>query len=560
MSEIDPLLLEVLWNRLHSIVMEQSEALIRSSFTPILRDTEDLACGVFDERGDMIVQAPRGTPGHINSMATGVKHFLARVPAQTLQDGDILISNDPWKISGHKHDITICRPIFVDGKLVGFNASTCHVMDIGGMVLSPEAGEVYEEGLHIPIMKLYKAGEPNEELFDLIGSNIRVPDLVIGDIRAQVAGSELSAAQLVDFMREYRLSSLLPISREIFDRSEAAVRRAIAAVPDGTYTNETMIDGFDEPIQLCVAVTIDGETLTVDYTGTSPESPKGINVVYNYTHAYTTYAVCTALYPEVPNNEGSFRPVKVIAPEGSILNAQYPAPVAARHMVGHYTPFAVWGALAQVMPERVNAESAIVTLQQFAGIDRKGRRFVSNFFANGGMGARSSKDGLSAMACPTNTSNTPVEVLESISPLFIRKRELIPDSGGPGKWRGGLGQEMEVQVRSDHPTVMPCLYERVRFPAQGYMGGLPGARLEATIDGVAPHPKKRTVLPPEGTLRLKLAGGGGFYPPEERDPELVLEDVINGLVSLESAERDFKVAISGRSIDWQRTAALRRRA
>ena len=563
-GQFDPILLEVLWNRLLSLVNEQARALIRASFTTILRENEDLSCGVFDAQGQMIAQSTTGTPGHINSLATGVENFLKRYPAHTLKQGDILITNDPWLVSGHKHDISVLMPLFSRKKLVGFNGSTCHVLDIGGKVLSAEAAEVYEEGLEIPIMKLYKEGVPNDDLFELIAANVRAADLVLGDIRAQVAASEASGQKLVRFLEEYGLTDLEELSRVILTTSERAMRKETEPLPDGTYRHQIFLDGFDEPVKIAVAITIADTDIIIDYTGTSPQSKRGINVVKNYTHAYTTYAIKASICPEVPNNHGSFRPVKLVVPEGCILNATFPAPVAARHMTGHFCSPAVWGALAKVVPEKVLAESSANCLTQFDGIDAQGRSFVASFFTNGGMGARPNKDGLCTSACPTNVGNTPVEVIENVYPFFITKRELLPDSGGPGKFRGGLAQTFTLKLNSDRACTLSCLFERVKFPARGYQAGKDGSPAEIVIKRAngelfRPHGKMRVIVYPEDEIEVKLAGGGGYGDPSQRDPELVLEDVMSEVVSMESARRDYKVDVDlqKRSVNWEETQRLR---
>lgn len=560
MEEFDPIMLEVLWNRLVSIVNEQAAALIRASFTTIVRETEDLSAGIFDKEGNMVVQAVTGTPGHINTMATGVKHFLKRFPPSKLEPGDVLITNDPWLVSGHKHDITIVTPIYYGEEIEAYAASTCHVEDIGGRVLSADAPDVFEEGLEIPVMKLFKAGNPNEDLFEIIESNVRVPLPVLGDIHAQVAANEVSRKKIVEFLKEYKFKSLLALSHKIMSLSEDATRKAFSAIPEGEYSNEVYLDGFDEPIIIAVTLKVRGSSVLADYTGTSPQSNRGINVVFNYTHAYTTYPIKTALCPELPNNDGSFRPIKVYAPEGCVLNAKFPAPVAGRHLTGHFAAFAVYGALAKIAPDRVNAESSILGLTQFDGVTDDADIFVKNYFCTGGMGARPNKDGLSAVGFPTNIANAPIEVTENTSPLFFTRKELISDSGGPGKYRGGLAQRVGIKIMSKYPAVFSCLYERTKFPARGYCGGLSGRKADVILNEADhPHPKKKCPIKPGDEVWIELAGGGGFYPPQERDPEMVLRDLLNGFISLEAAANIYKVKIdpSTMKIDWAATEALR---
>ncbi|MBI3092498.1 MAG: hydantoinase B/oxoprolinase family protein [Candidatus Tectomicrobia bacterium] len=561
MTTFDPIRLEVLWNRLISIVNEQAAALIRTSFTTIVRETEDLSCGIFDRAGTMIAQAETGTPGHINSMATGVKHFLKRYPPETLLPGDVLLTNDPWLMSGHKHDITIVTPIFIKGVLQAFAASTCHVEDIGGRVLSAEASDVFEEGLAIPIMKLYEAGKPNKTLFEIITANVRMPEPVWGDLNAQIVANEVSIQKLAEFLEQNQLDSLTPLANVLLEKSEQAMRDAIRTLPEGSYSHSIVVDGFDDPLTIAVTLHVKEGEILADYAGSSPQVDRGINVVLNYTHAYTTYPLKAALCPEVPNNDGSFRPIKVTAPEGCVMNAKFPAPVAGRHLIGHMAAPAIYGALAKIAPQLVNAESSSLGITQLNGYTSDGEIFVKNYFATGGMGARPTTDGLSAKSFPTNVQNSPVEVTENTSPLFISRKEFIPDSGGAGKYRGGLGQRFTLSIRSDKPAVLSCLYERTKHPALGYEGGKEGTVGAVILNGKEHlHAKKKHVLKPGHEVTIEFAGGGGFYPPEERDPQFVLEDVRNGFVSRENARRLYKVVISedGRGIDEAATAELRK--
>src|SRR5687768_326633 len=313
---LDPVTLEVLWSRLLSVTNEQQAALMRTAFSTVVRESQDLACGVFDTRGRMVVQSETGTPGHINAMATCMRHFMAAYPAAALEPGDVLITNDPWMTAGQINDITLVTPIFLDGRVVAYFANTCHMLDIGGRILSAEAREVYEEGFLIPITRLFRAGERNEELFKLLMANVRTPREVEGDLYAMASCNDVGGAQLLEFMREFDLDSVDPLSEAILDRSEQATRAAIARLPDGVYENEVWSDGYPDPVLLKARVTIQGSDLSVDHAGSSPQSRYGINVVMNYTHAYTSFAVKCAISPEVPHNAGSFRPVTVTAPPG----------------------------------------------------------------------------------------------------------------------------------------------------------------------------------------------------------------------------------------------------
>jgi N-methylhydantoinase B len=564
MPDFDPIQLEVYWNRMTSIAEEQAKTLIRASFSTLVGEMEDLATGVYDEEGNIIAQGVTGTIGVLTGMTMGMKHFLRRFPASSLEPGDVLISNNPWLFSGHKFDVTVATPVFRQGRLVGLTACILHAADIGGRGWTADTREVFEEGLEIPIMKLIKAGEPNQELLELIEANVRFPRVVIGDFMAQVAANQVGASKLVEFMDEYGLESLMPLSQAINSRTEQAMRQAIAALPDGEYSHQVFMDGYDEPLRIAVTLRVQGEDLEVDFSGTSPQIEHGINGVWNFTLAFTAFALKSALVPDLPNNEGCFRPIHLAIPEGCFLNTKRPAPVAARHITVSFVTAAVYGALAQAAPGRVPADSGHVAITSLTGRNQQGDPFTYAFINNGGMGARPGQDGYSATSYPANLACVPVEIVESISPVFILRKEFIPDSGGPGKYRGGCDQLISLKVRSDSPTTLLSMYERTQFPALGLEGGRDGALAQVVIespqgDQFRPRPKERCTLRPGDTLHISQGGGGGYGPPQERDPELVLKDVINGLVTAQAAEADYRVAIQGNppAIDWERTRHLR---
>ncbi|MDP9372185.1 MAG: hydantoinase B/oxoprolinase family protein, partial [Chloroflexota bacterium] len=543
---LDPITLEVLWNRLIAVVNEQATALMRTSFTTVVRESGDLSAGVFDTRGQMIAQAVTGTPGHINSMATCLRHFLAVYPRETLRPGDVLITNDPHKTSGQLHDFTVITPIFdARRRLVAFFGSTCHAIDIGGRGLGADARSLYEEGLFVPITKWHDRGRPNEELTKIIRANVREPDMVLGDIHAQVAGNGVGGARLLEFMAEFGLETIEPLADAIIARSEGAMRAAIAAVPDGVYGHSGHSDGFDAPVKLQVTITKRGDAMHVDWAGTDPESPRGINVVLNYTHAYVTYALKCALCPEVPNNEGSFRPVTVTAPPGCLLNAQPPAPVAGRHVIGHFLPGLIFGALAPAIPDRVIAEGAAnIWATQLTGRRPDGGPWTYVWFSCGGTGARPTGDGLHTTAFPSGVMGVQVESIENLAPVVVQRRELARDSGGPGRFRGGCGQLMEVGVRGDAPYTLGPIFDRTRVPAEGYAGGDPGGPGAIRLsDGRELRDKSQVTLPAGVRFTLRLPGGGGFYDPFTRDPAAVLDDVLDELVSLDAAREGYGVVI-----------------
>ncbi len=561
-EKLDAVLLEVLWNRLISIANEQAAALMHASFTTVVREAGDLSAGIFNRAGDMVAQAVTGTPGHINTMATCVGHFAKAHPIDSLKPGDSLLTNDPWLGSGHLHDITLVTPVFHRGKAVGWFANTCHAMDIGGRTLGADAREVFEEGLHIPIMFLFREGKVNRDLIEIVRANVRTPDAVVGDLHAQQAGNDVGAEKLTEMMSEYEMEDIESLASLILDRSEAATRDAIAEIPNGTYRDEVVIDGFDHALKIAVSIQVNDRDLAVDYDGTSPQVDRGINVVYNYTHAYTTYPLACSISPAVPNNAGSFRPVAVTAPPGTVLNATFPCAVGARHLIGHFLSQAVFGALSRAIPDRVLADgSAGLWNTQLEGHDREGRVFSYIFFSAGGMGARPAADGLSATAFPSGIKGVPAEAIEAVSPVLMLKRELRPDSGGAGRFRGGLGQEMALRMDTDSAVLHSCMYDRTRSPARGFLGGGSGAVGDVILsDGSRPHPKGKYELQPGQTVTLKLPGGGGYFSPQTRDPDLVMHDVRQGRVSLEAARDEYGVVVDNRNwkIDRAATEALRK--
>src|SRR5689334_22127863 len=541
-SAIDPVTLEVIWSRFMSVANEQQDALIRTAFSTIVRESQDLACGLFDTKGRMIAQSLSGTPGHINAMATSMKHFLAAFPPEKLSPGDALITNDPWQTAGQINDITITTPIFRGDKMVALFANTCHSADIGGRILSAEAREVFEEGLRIPIMKLFERGEPNPTLIQIVRANVRQPDEVIGDFYAQTACNETGGRALLEMMNEFALDSIDPVAEEIIRRSEAAVRAEIRKLPDGEWRNETWSDGFEEPIVVRCAVKVAGDEIFIDFSGSSPQSTRGINVVFNYTHAYASFAIKAAICPDVPHNEGSFRPVHVSAPAGSILNALDPAPVASRQVIGHFIPSAIFAALSGAMPGRLMAPGADpIWLSVWRGDNPP---FTLTVFQVGGTGARPAKDGLSAVGFPSGVAGVPAEVIESLSPVIMKRRQLRSDSGGAGEWRGGLGQLTEFARRGAGRWSVSSIADRTSYAAPGLLGGAAGATGEVALDdGTRLNAKALRDLKERDVVHVNLPGGGGYGEPFARDPEKVRWDVIEGYVTPEQAEKRYGVAV-----------------
>ncbi len=569
---LDPIQLEVLWNRLLSVANEQQTTLVRTAFSTIVRESLDLACGVFSTHGQMIGQSLTGTPGHINPMATGAIHFLNAYPPETLEPGDVLVTNDPWQTAGQVNDFTVLTPVFRDARIVAYFANCCHAPDIGGRILSAEAREVYEEGLRVPITKLFAGGEPNTELFKIIRANVRTPDETVGDLYAQTSSNAVGARSLLQMMDEFGLDTIDPLAEEIISRSESALRDALEEVPNGRYSHTVWSDGFEEPLRLQVAVTVEDRDISIDFAGSSKQSQRGITVVLNYTKGYASFAVKAAISPEVPHNEGSFRPVHISAPEGSILNCQEPAAVASRHLVGHFLPGLIFGALATAIPNRVLAGGADPAWMSIWRATWPRSQKPANFtlFQLGGTGARPTKDGLSTTGFPSGVGGVPAEIIESQAPIVQHRRALRVDSGGAGKFRGGLGQATDFAHLGQESWSVSGMIDRTKFPAHGLMRGRPGAPGELELNGETAEPKTILWMEPDAVVSMNPPGGGGYGDPLERDPAVVLNDVIHGYVSPQAARDTYGVVIhySGRpdqivrmpehyQLDTEATAALR---
>ena len=542
---LNPIQLEVLWNRLLSVANEQQTTLIRTAFSTIVRESLDLACGVFDTRGNMIGQSLTGTPGHINPMATGAIHLMNAYPPETLEPGDVLITNDPWQTAGQVNDFTVMTPVFRGKKIVGYFSNCCHAPDIGGRILSAEAREVFEEGLQVPITKLFYAGEPNEELFKIIRANVRTPDETVGDLYAQTASNAVGARSLLQMMDEFGLETIDPLADEIIARSEKAMRDGIRTLPNGRHEHELWSDGFEEPLRIKVAVTIEDEDIHIDFDGSSPQSQRGINVVLNYTKGYASFAMKAAISPEVPHNEGAFRPVHITAPEGSILNCRRPAAVASRHLVGHFLPSAIFGALAKAIPDRVLAGGSDPGWMSIWRATWPKTEKQANFtlFMLGGTGARPIKDGLSTTGFPSGVGGVPAEVVETQAPLLQHHRTLRTDSAGSGKFRGGLGQNTTFGHLGTKEWSVSGMIDRTLFAPHGLEGGQPGTVGEFKLNGESVPPKTIMWMEPDATISMNPPGGGGYGNPFEREPERVLADVISGYVSIEAAEEMYGVIV-----------------
>ena len=511
---MDGIELEVLWSNLRSIVSERAKAMQRTAFSPLVRDAGDLAYALFDGRGQMVAQADTGTPGHINCLARTARYLVEEFAGQ-LVDGDVLITNDPWLGAGHFFDVIIFSPIFYRNWIIGYVGSNNHHTDIGGSGIGAGASDVHEEGLWIPPSKLYEAGARNELLHRIILRNVRTPDHVAGDLAAQVSANRAGAEALIDLCRSHGLKDIEAVSDEIIARSECATRNAIRACSSGTWIGETEFDiPGGEIVKLKAAVTVDAEAgeISIDFAGSSDQVKKGVNVVLAYTQAYAMFTVRSCLNPQLPNNSGSLKPIKVTAPEGSIVNCLYPSPVNARHVVGMYVPMPILKALHNVIPDRVLAESpGGAWAAQIMGMGHQGRPFVSTLFAfAGGMGARANKRGPDATFYPTGISSTPIEIVEAGAPVVFRRKEVRAHSGGEGRSQGGDGQIVEFTVRSEHPWSVNAMTSGSKVRPSGLAGGGPGEPGRLYVNGFPSEMSGKVLMQPGDIIRMETPGGGGF--------------------------------------------------
>ncbi len=534
--------LQIMWNRLIAVVEEQAQVLMRTAFSPIVRECGDLSAGVFDRKGRMLAQAVTGTPGHVNSMAESVKHFIRHFPLDTMKPGDAYITNDPWMGTGHLNDFVITTPAFNSkGELVALFSCTSHLMDIGGIGFGPDATDVFMEGLYIPMLKLIDQGAVNETLMAMIRANTRLPVDTEGDTYSLAACNDVGAKRLAEMMDEFGIDSLDPLAKHILARSREAVMAEIAKLAQGTWHSEMTVDGYDQPVTLKAALTVSDTGIHVDFSGTSPQSPRGINVPLAYTTAYTVFGLGCVVASAIPNNAGSLGPLTVSAPEGCILNAPKPAPVAIRHVTGQMLPDVVFGCLRQIIPDRVPAEGTsclwnlIVRGETQSGAGGN-YGFSMAITSNGGTGARLDKDGLSATAYPSGVRGTPVEIAESQTPLIFWKKELRPDSGGAGRTQGGHGQVIEMESGIGRAWDILAAFDRIAHPARGRDGGSNGAVGYVGLkSGQKFRGKGFQLVPPGDRLVVLTPGGGGIGAPDKRAAEDVARDLADELISDETA-------------------------
>lgn len=539
---------QIQWNRLIAVVEEQAQTMIRTAFSTTVREAGDLSAGIFDLDGRMMAQAVTGTPGHVNSMAEAVGHFLKKFPADSMKPGDHYITNDPWLATGHLHDLTVVSPAFHNGNIIGLFANTAHIIDIGGLGMGPEGRSVFEEGLYIPIVKCFAEGVPNETFFDFIRAGSRTPVELEGDIYSLCACNDAGAKRLTEMMAEYRMAGLDDLAAFIFEASRSATEAEIAKLPQGEIWHaEIRSDGYEAPVTLHAAMRAEDHRIIVDFAGTSGLSTRGINVPPAYCRAYACFGIKCVVAPEIPNNWASLAPFVMRIPEGCILNAPHPYPVSVRHVVGQLIPDLMMGCLGQAVPERVNAEGASALWNpplrggaQVSGQAAEVEDFEIITFNSGGTGARPTKDGLDGIAFPSGVRTMPVEATENVAPVIFWRKELRPDSAGAGRTRGGFGQIMEIGAKKDAEFAVNAIFDRVANPPKGRFGGGEGAAGWVGLDdpnGTVLRTKGFQIIPKGRHLLLLLPGGGGMGDPKQRDPALVARDVADGLVSAAEAKR-----------------------
>ena len=565
--KFDPITLEILWRRLISIVDEADASVARTAFSSLLRDAHDYTCIFTDSQGREVVQGTLATPGQIGAMALGVKNIVNMFPLDSYKPGDVFITNDPWLLAGHLNDICVMSPIFYKDKVIGFTACVFHHSDVGGRVAS-DNHDVYEEGLFIPLLKLYDGGVLNESVMNLIRWNVRTSEEVIGDIRSQVAANYVCSQSMAEMMRDVGLDIIEDLADEIIGRTEKTMRDAIEKVPDGVYPYEGIVEGPGGrgDIKIKIAVEVKGSDITVDFDGSGPQVDWGGNVVYNFTYAYVAFAMKSIFNPDLPNNEGCARPITMKAPEGSVVNCRFPAAVAARLQVGHFMTEMIYRALAPAISNQVLADSGGTPawMNVFYGKRHSGQKFYAVLIRGGGLGANYRQDGHLTSIFPANGANVPAEIFESDTPLIVEKRELITDSGGPGKTRGGISRQIVFKVPDGEyapipPVAIGTQGGRFRHPAQGLFGGKAGSKSLFLINDKVQDPGTLNFANPGDRIIFFNPGGGGYGNPLERDPELVESDVIDGYVSLEKAREDYGVVIDPQTlkVDLKATQKLR---
>ena len=537
------LAIDTIWPRLIAAADEMATTLFRTAFSHDVVEVHDMSTGLYDDRGNLIGQTWLGATGHVGVMPVVGKELVRKFPPRTIRPGDIFVSNDPWVCNGQTADIFVFTPAFHRARVIGFSVSSVHHVDIGGRKGSGLSEEVFEEGLVIPLMHLHRAGTPNEDLFTILTRNVRFSEKVMGDIRAQIAAGWVGIEALARIARDNDLDDLRAVADEIISRSEQSMRAGIAALPKGTFSKSMPVEigGVDEPGRIALALTIGEGSIVADFAGTSAQVRRPVNSLINYTRAYVAVPLKMICDPELPNNEGTYRPLDIRAPAATLINPSYPAACFWRLASGMLVSELVFRILADVAPDRVPADSGSMPTWQFYvnGLSRKGEAWALHQHAFGGMGGRPGADGLSAVSFPYNVRNVSVEWSETETPVLFVRRELIADSGGAGRWRGGLGEELALTVEpsadiaSGVPLVLSGSAGRTRFPAQAVAGGTPGGLGSIAVNDqpIAPTSAPDLRFMPGDVVRLKTPGGAGHGDPAQRQDAQVRSDVADGYIT-----------------------------
>jgi len=544
MTKFDPVSLEIMWSRLVNITEEMWTTTLRTAVSTIIASANDFGCEVLDSQGRSVAHAYRSMPVFNMTMPNVTKEILKKYPVSSMQPGDVFLTNDPWMCAGHLPDIAVVTPVFYQGKVVAFAGNIANTSDIGGSLDAKNVRDSYEEGIFFPICKLYHQGEPNELVFDMFRWNVRAPDMVLTDLEAQVAANASGCERVVAFLEEYALPDLEDLSAAIRGRSQEAMRAAIAEMADGEYTNEVFTDGMGVPLKIAVKLKVEGDAISVDYAGSSPQIDHGgINCTMIYSLGHTLYTLACLLTPEVPVNEGCFEPIRVTAPEGSIINCTFPASVGSRVNTGWYIHGAIFQALSAVLPDRIQAGNGLMSILQTYGVEADGRVFNTHFFCGGGRGATSGGDGTGHNMFPSSASNVPIEVFELNSPVLINAKEFVQNSAGPGKFRGSSGERVSMSRLAGHPHPLHIYLHphRLSFAAEGAFGGKPGTKTVVALNGEtvsdADSPMELgyvTLDHDTDVLTVEFPSGGGMFDPLDRDQEQAAADRQNGIVSSET--------------------------
>ena len=535
--------LDIIWPRLISAADEMATTLFRTAFSHDVVEVHDMSTGLYDDRGNLIGQTWLGATGHVGVMPVVGKALVREFPPPTIRPGDIFVSNDPWVCNGQTADIFVFTPAFHEGRVIGFSVNSVHHVDIGGRKGSGLSEEVFEEGLIIPLMHLYRAGERNEVLFSILERNVRFSEKVMGDIRAQIAAGWVGAEALTRIARDHGLDDLRAVADEIIGRSERSMRAGIAKLPHGTFAKSMQVEigGGIEPGRIALSLTISANGIKADFAGTSPEVRRPVNSPMNYTRAYVAVPLKMICDPLLPNNEGTYRPLDIQAPPGTLINPNYPAACFWRLASGMLVSELVFRILAEIAPDRVPADSGSMPTWQFYvnGHRRNGESWALHQHAFGGMGGRPNADGLGAVSFPYNVRNVSVEWSETETPVLFLRRELVADTGGPGRHRGGLGEELVLTVEptADVDPAVPLRLTgsagRMRFPAEGVLGGGSGSRGLISVNGeaIAPTSAPDMAFRPGDVVSLKTPGGAGHRPRSDRSEAAVEADLRDDYVT-----------------------------